>query len=118
MRIIERAFATVRILELDGRFDAYEVPAVREWLLRHAATPSARMVINLGGVTFIDSTALATLVHGLKRCREYGGELVLTDLPQSVRIIFELTRMDRAFTIFPSEVEAVASLTRERNGHG
>jgi anti-sigma B factor antagonist len=68
------------------------------------------VVVNLSGVTFIDSAALSALVSGLKRCRMGKGELYLCCLQQPVRVIFELTRLNRAFTIFEEEAIAVAML--------
>lgn len=92
----------VRILELSGRFDAYEVPAVSDWIGEHIDADHVKVVINLHGVNFIDSTALATLVKGMKHCRQQGGDLHLCNLDQAVRIIFELTRLDKAFNIYDS----------------
>jgi anti-sigma B factor antagonist len=50
---------------------------------------------------------MATLVQGMKRCREKEGDLRLSELQQPVRMIFELTRLDRAFEIFNSERDAI-----------
>ncbi len=63
--------------------------------------------MNLAGVQFVDSTALATLVQGMKRCRQLKGDLRLCGLQQPVRMIFELTRLDKAFEIFSGEDEAI-----------
>jgi anti-sigma B factor antagonist len=101
----------VAILELAGRFDAYEEPQVKQWLDKEAAVASARLIVNLAQVNFVDSTALATLVQGMKHCRQQNGDLYLCHLQQSVRIIFELTRLDKAFEIFLDEAEAIAAFT-------
>ena len=106
MKIQTRTHHNIDILELNGRFDAYEEPQVRRWLEQSV---SARKVINLTGVNFIDSTALSTLVQGLKQCRQQDGNLHLCNLQQPTRIIFELTRLDRAFEIFPDESNAIAA---------
>lgn len=101
------ASANVDVLTLSGRFDAYEVPAVKRWFDEH---PDAKHVlINLSGVSFIDSSGLATLVKGLKHCRQNGGDLYVSDLQQAVLIIFELTRLDQAFKIFDDEASALAA---------
>ncbi len=50
------------------------------------------------------------MVRGMKHCREKKGELVLCGMRQPVRIIFELTRMDKAFRIFGTENEARTAL--------
>ncbi len=108
MELNARQSDGVHVLELKGRLDAYEVPAVAD-RLQVTAADSGQVVINMSGVGFVDSTALAALVQGMKRCRQQGGDLALSNLQQPVRIIFELTRLDRAFSIFPSEADALAS---------
>lgn len=97
----------IGLLELEGRFDAYEEPQVRKWLDAQQAAGRAHLVIDLSGVNFIDSTALAALVRGMKLTREANGDLLLCALRQPVRVIFELTRLDRVFPIFANVDEAV-----------
>lgn len=96
-------------LTLTGRFDAYTTPPVLDWLAHARTRGTGRLVVDLDGVTFIDSTALAALVKGMKQCRELGGDLHLCRLRQPVRIIFELTRLDRALPIFADEAAAWAA---------
>lgn len=106
MTLTTRSFGKVTVLELEGRFDAHMAPAVFEW---YKQMPSPFIVVNMAGVHFIDSGALAALMGGLKRCQQRDGDLRLCGLQQPVKIIFELTRMQRAFEIYASEAEAVAS---------
>ncbi|GAP64693.1 anti-sigma B factor antagonist [Ardenticatena maritima] len=96
------------MLHLAGRFDAYQAPAVAEWLDDTMKAGTHNIIIDLSGVNFIDSTGLATLVQAMKHARQHGGDLVLCRLQQPVRIIFELTRLDKAFRIFETEEEALA----------
>jgi anti-sigma B factor antagonist len=96
----------VFVLRLGGRFDAHEVKNVREVLDTAEREQYRRVVVNLAGVNFIDSSGLAALVAGMKHCRTAGGDLHLCGLGQPLRVIFELTRLDRAFTIFPDEATA------------
>ena len=97
----------IPVLQLKGRFDAHEISPVRDWVKAQIDAGKTRLCINLTDVIFIDSSALSTLVQGLKNCREVGGDLVLCSLPQPVRVIIELTRLDKAFRIFNSEEEAI-----------
>ena len=112
MKTQTKEFEGIPVLELSGRFDAHTVPQVSDWIKVQMAD-EPQMVIDLVGVTFIDSAALATLVQGMKKCREQDGDLLLCRLAQPVRIIFELTRLDRAFAIFDSVPAAVAALKSE-----
>jgi anti-sigma B factor antagonist len=109
MKTQTKEFEGIPVLELSGRFDAHTVSEVNNWIkVKMADQP--QLVIDLVNVTFVDSAALATLVQGMKQCREHGGDLLLCRLAQPVCIIFELTRLDRAFAIFDSVPAAVASL--------
>lgn len=97
----------VAILELSGRFDAHTAPAVSVWLRAHATVTPAWIVVDVGKVNFMDSTALVTLVQGMKHARQAGGNLHLCNLQHPVRVIFDLTRLEKAFSIYTSEVEAI-----------
>jgi len=111
MEITHRTTNSIDVLELEGRFDAYEVPTVVKWF---DDNPTAQnVVINLGGVGFIDSSGLSTLVKGLKRCRQNKGELYLSNLQQAVLIIIELTRLDKAFKIFDTETDAITAFEKD-----
>jgi anti-sigma B factor antagonist len=114
MELKSRSEGQVRILELSGRFDSYTAPQVRQWLEEAADREPAQLVLNLSGVHFVDSTALATLVQGMKRCRQLNGDLRLCCLQQPVRMIFELTRLDKAFEIFALEEGAVQTFDAQK----
>lgn len=107
LALASRTVGDVAVLALTGRFDAYTAKEAKSWLENATKNDPARIVVNLEDVTFVDSTALATLVQGMKHSRQKNGDLRLCNLQQKVRIIFELTRLDRAFEIFAGEDEAV-----------
>jgi anti-sigma B factor antagonist len=98
------------VVRLAGRFDAHEVAEVRKALDAAQQMGGGWVIVNLAGVNFIDSSGLAALVAGMKHCRGENGDLYLCELRQPLRVIFELTRLDRAFAIFGSEAEAMAAL--------
>ncbi len=102
----------IAILRIKGRFDAYEVSSVASWLETASDRAPAHIIVDLSKVNFIDSTALATLVKWMKRCRQKKGDLYLTGLQQPVRVIFELTRLDSAFEIFANENAAAQAFRR------
>jgi len=109
MQLTSRSVDSVTVLALEGWFDARMAPAVREWFDVATRAEPARVVVNLADVTFIDSSALAALVNGMKRCQQQGGKLRLSNLQSPVRSIFELTRLDRALEIHPDEASAVGT---------
>ncbi len=107
MTINAQSHGAIDILNLRGRFDAHMAPELKNW--QDTTTERNHVVVNLAGVTFIDSSALAMLVRGLKRCRQQGGDVHLCAMQPPVRIIFELTKLDKAFKIFTTEQEAIAA---------
>lgn len=67
-----------------------------------------RLVLDLSGVTFLDSVALAVLVSALKLARGQGGDVVLLRPAPLVRSLLEVTRLDRIILSFEDEASAAA----------
>lgn len=113
MNLTAKTDSAVDIVYLSGRFDAFEAPALATWLDQHSNVQ--HVVINLAGVSFIDSSGLAALVKGLKRCRQNNGDLYLCEMQQAVSIIFELTALHKAFAIFPDENAALLAFAAKQD---
>jgi len=82
-----------------GRFDAHSVGRYLEEVAGKVDVDHATVIIDLTGVDFMDSSALAALVTTLKRAIEHGGDVVLAGVSAAAQIILELTRLDEVFTI-------------------
>lgn len=111
MQLKTHSLGNVSILEPSGSFDAYNAPAIRQWFEKAITHQPVCIIINLKEVSFMDSTGLSILVQALKRTREWQGDVRLCCLQQPVRIIFELTRLDRVFEIYNDEADAVRAFT-------
>ncbi len=109
MLITNHSIEDITVVAPEGRCDRRTAPALAEWLEGATRSGASRIIVDMGGVTFMDSTGLATLIRFMKQCRAAGGDLYLANLQQPVRIIFELTRLDSAFTICPTVDAAVDS---------
>lgn len=96
----------VALTPVSGRFDAHQAPRVQKTVDVAMDSGVKTIIMDLSDVNFVDSSALAVVVRTMKHCHERGGELVLCALRQPVRIIFELTRMDKAFRIVDSVDDA------------
>ena len=70
-----------------------------------------KIVVNLNGVSYVDSSGLATLVEMLKRTRTYGGKMRLSDLASKVKSLFEITKLEKLFEIYSTEEEAKANFS-------
>jgi len=80
-----------------GRFDAFEVPAFTRVVDEIMTGGVHSVTLDLRGVPFIDSSALAQLVRCAKRCEASGGELSLSGVSDAVQVIIELTRLEVLF---------------------
>ena len=107
MEIKYRDANQVKILELVGILNKVNIDGARQWLEMLTAKQPAQIVVNLGKVSYLDASGLSTLVQGLNRSREMNGNLRLCNLQSPVRMIFELTRLDRVFDIYVSEDDAI-----------
>jgi anti-sigma B factor antagonist len=68
---------------------------------------SGRVVVNLGETQFMDSSGLAVVVAGLQAARKMDGDLHLARMSDTIRALFELTRLHTVFQIFDDEASAV-----------
>jgi len=70
---------------------------------------AAHVIIDLEDVTFVDSSGFGVLLACLRQVQSNGGELRLCGLHRPVRMLFEVVRMNRLFTICESRDDAVKS---------
>ena len=103
------SFADGVAVALSGELDAYDAPAMRAAFseLVDGREPKV-VVLDLAAVSFLDSTALGTMVGLLRRVREAGGELRVVLPDTAARKIFEVTALDRALDVWPSRDAALA----------
>jgi len=97
------------VLAVSGEVDVATVPRLREQLHSLVAQGSHRIVVDLEGVEFLDSTGLGVLVGALKRVRAHDGELRLVCTQSRVRKVFEVTGLTKVFSLHDSLDDAVAS---------
>jgi len=100
----------VAILSLRSeRLDAHNSDMVKDELKRRFADGAGKVLVDLGEVSFIDSSGLGALVSGFKSAMAAKGRLALAGLQAQVHSMFELTRLNRVFDIYPTVEEAVSS---------
>ena len=96
------------VISLAGEVDLYTAPEFKQQLLDVIAKGAKGVVVDFSNTTFIDSTTLGVLVGGVKRLRANEGQLSLVCSDRNITKIFEITGLDRVFTIYPTRDEAVA----------
>src|SRR5438128_727104 len=99
------------VISLSGEVDLYTAPEFKQQLLEVIGQGAKEIVVDLTETTFIDSTTLGVLVGGIKRLRPNDGELSLVCSERNITKIFEITGLDRVFTIHPTRAAALAALS-------
>jgi len=107
MIIATREHSGATIVDVSGDVDMGTSPGLRKALLEYLrVTP--RLVINLNGVRYIDSSGIASLVEVLKEARNKEKRLVLFGLNTAVREVLQLTRLIKIFEVRETEEQALA----------
>lgn len=110
MQISARHSDKTTILDVTGDIDLANSPQVRKALLqevREKRTP--RVILNLTGVRYIDSSGVASLVEGLKASRDLKLRFILFGLSPSAREVLQLSRLLKIFEVYDNEDQALSS---------
>jgi anti-sigma B factor antagonist len=97
------------VLPLQGEIDLHVSPRISQKLGEIIKQKPSRLVIDLSGVTYIDSSGLAILISAMQDVEEYGGRFSLAGLQENVRTIFETARLDKVFLMYPHVDAALAA---------
>ena len=96
------------VLPLKGEIDLHVSPSVTASLNELIDKKPDRFVVDLSEVSYIDSAGLAALIEAMQKVEGYGGKFMLAGLQETVRSIFEISRLDQVFQIFPNADAALA----------
>jgi anti-sigma B factor antagonist len=97
------------VVQVAGEIDVYTAASLREKLAELIDADHTDVIVDLTGVTFMDSTGLGVLVGALKKVRGYGGRLQLVIDQEKVIKVFRITALTQVFTIHETLDAALAS---------
>jgi len=104
-----RQDGTTVIVTIRGEIDLHNSPGLRTDLLDMLAKASPKkLILNLGEVPYMDSSAIAVLVESLQKIRKLQGKIFLTNLQPRVKGLLEIARLDAIFGVTSTEAEAMA----------
>ena len=107
MQIREKKLNDITVLEIEGEIDLNSSPAMRKKFDELIKSSASKIVINFQNVNYIDSSGLATIIEMLQRLKKVHGELRMSNLPQKIKNLFEITKIDKLFQMFLTEQEAL-----------
>ena len=98
----------ITVVAPTGRLDVAGAPALKDVMSGLADNGLPKVVIDMEGVSFVDSTGLGSVIAALKQVRNRQGELRLAAPNQQVRVVLELTTLDRVFPYYATLEDALA----------
>jgi anti-sigma B factor antagonist len=116
MKVQVRKLDKVSILDCTGDVDLYTSPRLREAMLAEIRPDGPSVLVNMSGVSYIDSSGIATLVEGLQLSRQTQTHFGLFGLRPNARSVLELARLHKVFAIFENETEAVEKVGSASSG--
>lgn len=104
------------VLQPQGRLDVSGGETLKQQLIAPNNRRYKLWIVDMSRIEFIDSAGLVALVAGLNAASESSAQLVLCGLRPATRIVFEITQLDRAFTIFETYDAMRRALGRPQAG--
>ena len=114
MKLESRTYADTVVVAPEGRLDHDNCDAFRaglEPLVTQAVAGRQHVVLDLSGLAYVSSAGLRCFMLAAKEARAQGGRIVLAALRPVVAEIFQISRFDMVFEIFPSVREALGALS-------
>jgi anti-sigma B factor antagonist len=102
----------VTVMDAAGRITLGEgASAFRDAIRELVAKGNKKVLLNLGEVSYIDSSGIGELVSGFTTVTNSGGQLKLVGLSKRVKDLLQITKLYTVFEVFDDETEAVRSFS-------
>jgi anti-sigma B factor antagonist len=112
LKITTRTIQEIVVLNCDGRIVLGDESAALRDTVRELLAQSKQLVLNLGGVSYIDSGGLGTLVSLYTTAHNAGASIKLSNLTQRVGDLLQVTKLLTIFEVYETEEEAVQSFRK------
>ena len=98
----------VAVFQVTGEINIATSPDLLKAFEKQSAT---KIVVDLEKVSYVDSSGLATLVEMLKKVRAGSCTFGLAGMSDKIRSLFEITKLDKFFSVYPNRAKAVSALS-------
>ena len=112
LKLTTRTVQDILVVNCDGRIVFGEESAELRDTVKNLLSTHKQIVLNLGGVTYIDSGGLGTLVALYTTAHGSGGSIKLSNLTQRVGDLLQVTKLLTIFEVYDTEEEAVQSFRK------
>ena len=113
MKSSTRQVDGITIVDLSGRITLGEGSVIlRDTVRDLVGKGSKKILLNLGDVTYIDSSGIGELVSAFTTVRNQGGELKLLNLTKKVHDLLQITKLYTVFDVKDDEAAAISSFSK------
>jgi anti-sigma B factor antagonist len=110
MEISESIEGSIPVVSIKGDIDLESSPKLREFLKIKSSGKCAKLLLDFTGVSYIDSSGLATLIEYFQAAQPFGGKLAISGLSPRVRNVFEIVRLEQIFSLHSDNSSALKAL--------
>ena len=104
-----RQVGQVSIVEVSGKLTSFESGALRNSIAQLLKEGRRQIILNLSGLTYLDSSGIGDLVHTYMSVIKRGGEMKVVGLTDKVEEILKITQLYQVFQEFQDERSALQS---------
>lgn len=97
--------SNIRVVEPSGILDSSKSEEFRQIVDSVLTSEAQALLLDLKNITFVDSSGLGTLVVALKQLKAADRKMYICSINDQVRMLFELTSMDRVFDVLQDRQE-------------
>ncbi|MCX6356968.1 MAG: STAS domain-containing protein [Candidatus Aureabacteria bacterium] len=109
MEVLVREAVDIGIIELAGEIDIYNCGEIKKLIDAYIARKIVKIIVDMGKVSYIDSSTIGVLISEVKRLEQQKGGLRLLNLKGAPRNVLEMARLEGVLRVCESEKEAVES---------
>ncbi len=112
VKLTTRKVGDVTVIDAVGRITLGEgSSSFRDTIRNLVANGEKKLLLNLGGVTYIDSSGIGELVSGYTTLTNQGGQLKLLNLTKRIQDLLQITKLYTVFEVFDDEAAGVRSFS-------
>jgi anti-sigma B factor antagonist len=112
IKVTELKEGEIIILEPKGNFvGGEETDEMRDTIKKYADSGNKKLIIDLGGVSYLNSTALGVLISSHANYTKREGKVKLCQINKNLENLFVITKLSLIFDSFPNQEEAIASFS-------
>ena len=112
-----RQVGQVSVVEVIGKLTSLESGALRSSIARLLKEGRKQILLNLSGLTYLDSSGIGDLVHAYMSVIRGGGEMKVVGLSDKVEEILKITQLYQVFQEFKDEPSALRSFPENGSKH-